>query len=463
MLAPIKQLGLQVALGLRGFPSNRIVMVYGPPSGGKSSLFFQTAGEYLSNGDEVMMRETEHALDRIYFASYLPADLEGEALVKESLEFWKKRTKTLLSKNTKAKKGEEILGPNQIELMDQRLIDIDTMLKEIKDKKTKQESAISLSRQRNILRNALAEYKLRNVSIEHPISLEDFESSILSEIDKKLADPARKFKRLLIGVDSLSYLLPKEDLEKATSSDGRGLMTAKYLHMLLPRLLGKISGFEITLMLIIQQTTHIKMNPYEVSSPISSVQGRGGTAIKFGATYMIGVEQRAKTNNVDGEEVKTGILNIPKAKLRGGGLGPNKGKFYLKEGMETSKLDLDEPLILDILNQGKFGIIKKRGRFYVPGTLLATHPSFESTIQEKLKPIPKKKGEEDDDETDTDPVDETPEETTEEAAPAENAGPARNLDGLYFSGYAAEILPLLIKTPELRELVLDEYDVVEPV
>lgn len=459
MLAPIRPLGLQVAFGLRGFPSNRIVMVYGPPSGGKSSLFFQIAGEYAKNGDEVWMRETEHALDRIYMASYFPVHLDGDELRKEALEHWRKRTKSLLTKNNKLKDDMKIVGPNQVEIMERRLVSIDTLLQELKEGKSPQDSELSLHLHRNLMRNAIAEYKLRDVSIEHPRTLEDFESQTISDIETKLADNNRRFKRLIIGVDSLSYLLPKEDMDKATSSDGRGIMTAKYLHMLLPRLLGKISGHEITLMLISQQTTHIKMNPYESTSQIGAVQGRGGTAVKFGATFMIGVEQRAKTNNVEGDPVKTGILVIPKAKLRGGGAGPGIGRFYLKEGNENSQLDLDEPMIMDILNNEKLDIIKKRGRHYVPGNLMKFHPDFAEKYEPKLKPLPKKKGDEDDD------SEETPD-TTDETNETEGTEPTKKdltYEGLYYSGYAVEIMPVLLEIPKFQEEILDMHDILEPV
>lgn len=464
MLAPIRQLGLQVALGLRGFPSNRIVMLYGPPSGGKSSLFFHLAGEYISNQDEVWMRETEHALDRIYMASYLPADLAGDDLKKEALELWRKRTKALLTKDGKAKEEDKIVGPNQADIMNRRLEEIQTLLSELKEGRAIEDSVLPLHRHRNLMRNAIAEYKLRNVSIEHPRTLEDFESQTISDIDAKQADPKRKFKRLLIGVDSLSYLLPKEDIEKATSSDGRGLMTAKYLHMLLPRLLGKISGHEITLCFIIQQTTHIKMNPYESTSQISAVSGRGGTAIKFGATFMVGVEQRAKTNNVEGDEVKTGMLIIPKAKLRGGGQGPTQGRFYLNEGVEASAMDLNEPMIMQILNEEKLGIVKKRGRHYVPGNLLRSHPAFETTIGPKLKILPKKKEEEDEEDESPGIKPEAKPNNEPSAIPQEGVPPSKqNYEGLYFAGYAAEIMPMLLETPKFQEEILNLYDVVEPV
>lgn len=451
MLAPVRQIGLQVALGLRGFPSNRIVMVYGPPGGGKSSLSFLTAGEYRRNQDEVWVRETEHALDRIYMASYLPADLSGEELHKAALEHWKKKTKSLLNKNDKAKEDDKFLAPNTIEVMNKRLEDIDTRLRELKEGIPSEETSIVTHRYKSLMRNAIAEYKLKDISIEHPKSLEAFESEVIAEIDKKQADKNRRFKRLLIIVDSLSYLLPKEDVEKATSSDGRGLMTAKYLHMLLPRLLGRISGHEITLMFIIQQTTFIKMNPYQSASAIDSVAGKGGLAIKFGATFMIGVEQRAKTNNVESNEVKTGCLKMPKAKLRGGGQGPNEGRFYLQEGVEESAMDFNEPLVLNILNNEEFGILKNRGYHYVPGDLLKSHPAFESEIAPKLKPKPKKKAKakDEDDEDETETPAETPSTSSDEP--------------LYFCGYAVEVMPILLNTPRFLEKILDKYDVVESV
>jgi RecA/RadA recombinase len=457
MLAPITQLGLRASLGLNGWPSNRIAMIYGPPGGGKSSLFFHVAGEYISNDDEVWLRETEHALDRIYMASYLPCELEGNALLLEGIIVWKKRTQSLINKNEKIKEDKEgkrkFLSPKQIEIMQRRIADLSVLEKALKDGVPLEETTVPGHIRRDLISNAIAEYKLRKVSIEHPTTLEEFETRTIKQLEEKEADPKRRFKRLLIGVDSLSYLLPKEDMEKETSSDGRSLMTAKYIHTLLPRLLGRISGQETSLAFIVQQTTHIKMNPYERTSAISGVQGKGGLGTKFGASFMIGVENASKTTNAEGDEVKTGIINIPKAKLRAGGDGPSKGGFYLQEAVDKSKMDFDEPFISSILTEEKFGIVRKRGRHYVPESLLTTHPAFETEIKAKLKPLPKKESEKDDDE----------EPETEAPAAGTDSPAGKKEEVLYYSGYPLEIINLLKVTPKFEDLVLEEYGVVSAV
>ena len=68
-LAPVSQLGIKIALGLNGFPANRMIMCYGRPGGGKSSLLYHIAGEYEKNGDEVWIVYSEPAIDRLYIAS----------------------------------------------------------------------------------------------------------------------------------------------------------------------------------------------------------------------------------------------------------------------------------------------------------------------------------------------------------------------------------------------------------
>ena len=59
-------LGLDVALGVGGFPSGRIVEIYGPESSGKTTLALQAIAESQRKGGVAAFIDAEHALDVSY-------------------------------------------------------------------------------------------------------------------------------------------------------------------------------------------------------------------------------------------------------------------------------------------------------------------------------------------------------------------------------------------------------------
>lgn len=58
--------GLDIALGIGGFPQGRIVEVYGPESSGKTTLALQTVAEAQKAGGLAAFIDAEHALDPTY-------------------------------------------------------------------------------------------------------------------------------------------------------------------------------------------------------------------------------------------------------------------------------------------------------------------------------------------------------------------------------------------------------------
>ena len=56
-------LGLDVALGIGGFPCGRVIEVYGPESSGKTTLALQTVAESQKKGGIAAFVDAEHALD----------------------------------------------------------------------------------------------------------------------------------------------------------------------------------------------------------------------------------------------------------------------------------------------------------------------------------------------------------------------------------------------------------------
>ncbi|MFD2519414.1 recombinase RecA [Emticicia soli] len=59
-------LGLDLALGVNGFPKGRIIEIYGPESSGKTTLAMQAIAEAQKSGGIAAFIDAEHAFDRVY-------------------------------------------------------------------------------------------------------------------------------------------------------------------------------------------------------------------------------------------------------------------------------------------------------------------------------------------------------------------------------------------------------------
>ena len=72
---PTGSLGLDVALGIGGYPKGRIVEVYGPESSGKTTLTLHAIAEAQKAGGIAAFIDAEHAFDRFY-AEKLGVDVD---------------------------------------------------------------------------------------------------------------------------------------------------------------------------------------------------------------------------------------------------------------------------------------------------------------------------------------------------------------------------------------------------
>lgn len=68
-------LGLDLALGVGGFPRGRIIEIYGPESSGKTTLALHSIAEAQKKGGIAAFVDAEHAFDRIY-AEKLGIDMD---------------------------------------------------------------------------------------------------------------------------------------------------------------------------------------------------------------------------------------------------------------------------------------------------------------------------------------------------------------------------------------------------
>lgn len=73
---PSGSLGLDLALGVGGYPRGRIIEIYGPESSGKTTLALHAISEAQKQGGTAAFIDAEHAFDR-YYAQNLGIDIEN--------------------------------------------------------------------------------------------------------------------------------------------------------------------------------------------------------------------------------------------------------------------------------------------------------------------------------------------------------------------------------------------------
>ena len=73
---PTGSLGLDIALGIGGFPRGRVIEIYGPESSGKTTLAIHAIAECQKLGGIAAFVDAEHAFDR-YYAKSLGVDTEN--------------------------------------------------------------------------------------------------------------------------------------------------------------------------------------------------------------------------------------------------------------------------------------------------------------------------------------------------------------------------------------------------
>ena len=73
---PSGSIGLNVALGVGGYPRGRIIEIYGPESSGKTTLAIHAIAEAQKAGGIAAFIDAEHAFDRFY-AAKLGVDVDN--------------------------------------------------------------------------------------------------------------------------------------------------------------------------------------------------------------------------------------------------------------------------------------------------------------------------------------------------------------------------------------------------
>src|SRR5690554_710509 len=82
---PSGSLGLDLALGVMGYPRGRIIEIYGPESSGKTTLTLHAIAEAQKAGGIAAFIDAEHAFDRFY-AEKLGVDIDNLIISQRSEE-----------------------------------------------------------------------------------------------------------------------------------------------------------------------------------------------------------------------------------------------------------------------------------------------------------------------------------------------------------------------------------------
>src|ERR1700694_3316327 len=73
---PTGSISIELALGVGGFPRGRVIEIYGPESGGKTTLALQVIAQAQKLGGQAAFIDAEHALDPTY-ARKLGVDVDN--------------------------------------------------------------------------------------------------------------------------------------------------------------------------------------------------------------------------------------------------------------------------------------------------------------------------------------------------------------------------------------------------
>ena len=76
LVIPSGSIGVDIALGVGGYPRGRVIEIYGPESSGKTTLAIHAIAEAQKSGGIAAFIDAEHAFDRFY-AKKLGVDIEN--------------------------------------------------------------------------------------------------------------------------------------------------------------------------------------------------------------------------------------------------------------------------------------------------------------------------------------------------------------------------------------------------
>jgi RecA/RadA recombinase len=378
--------GLQAILGLEGFPTNRIILAYGKPYTGKSTLFFHVAADLdkldmaaALNGPEandtqpphkIVIVETENKIDNIYLSSFFShrtdalrlaaaSNLEVDLIV---LQYHQKNHRQMVKEidnlHKKGKFAYTYCSPAQLLAEKAKLAKMEILIKLLKAREypyppgeivleNDKQNRPTIQKAKKLLRDAYADYRLQNVHLyQHIHSLDELEQFVfLKFVQPVRENPRLRQQHVFIVVDTLSELPPQKEYEKPISTDGNVFGTAAYLSKWAPKLPKYMLEANLTLAFVAQETTNLAkaINIYAPSDPVMDGSFKGGNKIRYSATLMVEIKRQKEATMLNGRSVKAAQINLPKDSLIRGAKAERKGIFYIVQDDNGTRLEFDEP------------------------------------------------------------------------------------------------------------------------
>jgi RecA/RadA recombinase len=383
-------IGLQAILGLEGLPINRIILAYGKPHTGKSTLFFHVAADLdklnmaaALNGaagkeetppHKVVVIETENKIDNIYLASFFAhrtdalrrngaTDPEVDLTV---LQYHHRNHKQMVRQienlHKKGKYAHTYCSPAQLLAEKAKQAKMEVLIKLLKTSQypypsdeivleQDKDNRPTIQKAKKLLRDAYADYRLQNVHLyQHIHSLDELEQFIFL----KFVQPARENPRLreqhvFLVVDTLSELPPESEYKKALSTDGNIFGMASYLSKWVAKLPKYMLEANITLAFVAQETTNLAkaINIYAPTDPVMDGSFKGGTKIRYASSLMIEIKRAKEVTMLNGTTAKAAQIVLPKDSLIRGAKAERKGTFYIVQNENSHRLEFDEPFFLN--------------------------------------------------------------------------------------------------------------------
>ena len=111
-------LGLDLALGVGGYPRGRVIEIYGPESSGKTTLTLHAMAEAQKAGGIAAFIDAEHAFDRFY-AQKLGVDIDNLIISQpdngeQALEIADKAYVLVQGRNAHTGTGKELLADEEV-------------------------------------------------------------------------------------------------------------------------------------------------------------------------------------------------------------------------------------------------------------------------------------------------------------------------------------------------------------
>lgn len=402
---PGAQVGLQAILGTEGLPAGKILLAYGAPHHGKSSLFFHAGATNTQNGGDTIIIDTEQALDKTYAGSFFYKETEnltGSELFITATKHHLKECEAIVKDYKKKKDFADF--ENFVNETEKRIRALNVFIPILEkgefpypeDKIVLPGEGVTKNVGEKLIRDAVASLRLKKVDIVQDVNTFEKLESRINDIIAERSEAKDYDKNVFVIVDSITGIMTEKEFEKESSSDGNHFGPAKFLNQWINKNTHQLAINNITLAFVAQQNDRLKMSIFDPSDPILDVAIRGGRALKFAASVMIGISGAKEKETYNGRTAKISKIKLNKAKALGGGNGTKLGTAYLisekSDSTYKTVYDFNEALFEENIKTIDTDLpslksFKAPRTFLFPAEYARKSPLWTPEMEESVKPL----------------------------------------------------------------------------